>query len=301
MTRFTILLCSTILSGCQTIPPGWAPSPPPRPQPPPLSLFEKTTADPDAIKQAVLRHIPPGTPIEQAQVMLEYQDFTCHPDTKDKLFSGSGDLIPPGVYLPGDVQKRLLQERDRHPIYCRATRHDLEEWHLKSFTVLVILIPDDAHRLRDVEVGLAPGPQRHTCSTFFKQRPTLHEPLGLPIEAARSQMTAAGFRCSDVRTGEPGQDPRPFIHCEAFDEELLGGHIVRVRLYLDESGLICESKVLNEGSPLDAERCMWLHGDESAAQAFGKAAIYPVRLGCRYTLITIAVTMAVTIWAVARR
>jgi len=292
VTRFPILLCCAILSGCQTIPLGWAPSPPPPPQPPTISLFEKIVPDRDAIKQTVLRHIPPGTPMEQAQAMLEHQEFTCHPYTKANLFFGSSDLIPLGVYLPIDVQKRLFLERDRHPIYCRATRHELEEWHLKSFTVLVVLIPDDAHRLCDVEIGLAP--KRHPNVTFFQQRPDLHEPLGLPIEAARARMTAAGFRCSEVQAGKPGQDPRSYIHCEAFDEWLLGGHIVRVRLYLDESSLICESKVLDEDSLFDAERCMWLHGDESAAQAVGKATVYPVRLGCRYTLITIGVTIGVT-------
>jgi hypothetical protein len=292
VTRFTILLGCAILSGCQTIPVGWAPTPPPPPQSPTINLFEKIVPDRDAIKQIVLRHIPPGTPMEQAQAILEHQEFTCHPYTMANLFFGSRNLIPPGVRLPSDVQKRLFQERDRHPIYCHAARHELEDWHLKSFAVLVVLIPDDEHRLRDVEIGLAP--RRHTNVAFFQQRPDLHEPLGLPIEAARARMTAAGFRCSDVLTGKPGQEPRSCMDCEAFNEWLLGGDIVRVRLYLDEAGLVCESKVLDEVNPFDAERCMWLHGDESAAQAVGKAALYPVRLGCRYTLITIGVTMAVT-------
>jgi hypothetical protein len=249
-------------------------------------------ADRDAIKQTVLRHIPPGTPLEQAQALLEQQEFTCHPASKANLLLGSSDPIPPGVYLPGDVRKRLFQERNRHPIYCSTTRHELEEWHLKSFTVLVVLIPDEAQRLRDVEIGLAR--KWHPNTTFFQQRPDLHEPLGLPIEAAKARMTAAGFRCSDVQTGKTGRDPPSCIHCEAFDEWLLGGSIVRVRLYLDESGRVCESKVLDEGSLFDAERCMGLHGDESTAQAVGKAVVYPVRLGCRYALITVGLTVGVT-------
>jgi hypothetical protein len=294
MTRISILLCCAILSGCKTIPLGWAPSPPPPSHPPTISLFENTAADRDAIKQTVLRHIPPGTPMDQAQILLEDQGFTC----KVNQVFGSSSLIAPGVYLPSDVQKRLYQERHRKSIYCQATRHELEDWHLKSFTVLVVLIPDDAQRLLDTEIGLTPAPKQHPNLPFFQQRPDLHAPIGLPIEAARDRMAGAGFHCSDVCQGKPGEDPRSYIQCEAFNEWLLGGGIVRVRLYLDESGHICESKILDETRLFDAERCMWLHGDESAAQAVVRAAAYPLRLTCRYvlgaTVITVGVAMAVT-------
>jgi len=292
VTRFTILICCAILSGCQTIPLGWAPTPSPPLQPPTISVFEKTTADREAIKQAVLRHIPPGTSMEQAQAMLEQQEFTCRSYTKSNSFLGTSDLIPHGVYLAIDVQKHLFQARDRQPVYCHTTRHELDEWHLKSFTVLVVLIPDNAHRVSDVEIGLAP--KRHPNVTFFQQRPDLHEPLGIPVEVARERMTAAGFRCSDVQTTKACLHPRSYLDCETFDEYLLGGNIVRVRLFLDESGLICESKVLEEGKVFDDERCMWLHGDESTAQAVGKSVVFPVRLGCRYALGTIGIFMAVT-------
>lgn len=288
MRRFTALFCCAILSGCQTVPLGRTPPP----QPPLISLFEQTPADCDALKQVVLRHIPPGTPIEQAQALLETQEFTCQRPPKPNFFFGSRDPIPPGVSVSNEVGIRLSRERKRQPIYCQATRYEPGEWHLKSFTVLVVLIPDDAHRLCDVEVGL--GRRRHPNSIFFQHHPTLHEPLGLPVEAAQSQMAAAGFRCSPVRIPASGPDLRPYIHCEAFDEWLLGGHVVRVRLYLDESGLVRESKVLDKDYLFDAERCMWLHGDESTPQAVGKAALYPVRLGCRYTIITVGVTLALT-------
>jgi hypothetical protein len=298
MTRFSILLCCAVLSGCKTIPLGWTPSPPPPSHPPKISLFENTTADRDAIKQTVLRHIPPRTPMEQAQVMLEDQGFTCHPHTKANYFLGSSDLIPRGVYLPSEVLTRLAQEcRSHHPIYCQVTRQDLEEWHLKSFTVLVVLIPDDKQLLSDVEVGLST--KRHPNLAFFQQRPDLHEPVGLPIEAARAQMTAAGFRCSDVCPGKPGEDSRSSIQCEAFSEWLLGGDIVRIRLYIDEAGRICESKALEKGNRFDAERCMWLHGDESDAQSIVRAAAYPVRLSCRYALITVGVAALVAVWPFA--
>jgi hypothetical protein len=254
-------------------------------------------ADRDAIKETVLRHVPPGTPMDQAQAMLEQEEFTCRPDTKPNLFFGSDHPIPPGVYLPADVQIRLSRQRGPRPIYCRATRHELEEWHLQAFTVLVVLVPDDAQHLRDVEIGL--GRERHPNFSFFRQRPDLHEPLGLPPEAARARMTAAGFRCSDVRAGEPGQDPRPHIDCEAFDEWLLGGDIVRVRLYVDEGGLVCESKVLDKGRLFDDERCMWLHGDESTAEAVGRVAAYPVRLGGRYALLTTVCTLGLAALAMA--
>jgi hypothetical protein len=270
VTRFSILFCCAILSGCETIPLGRTSSPPPPSHPPTIILFEKTTADRDAIKDTVLRHIPPGTPIEQARSMLEHQGFTIQPSQ-----------TPP----------KWCRKPSGQRIYCQATRQEVEEWRVKSFTVSVILISDDTQRLRDVEIGL--GPKDHPNLTFFQKRPDLHPPLGLSIEEARTRMISAGFRCSDVCPGKPGEDSRPYIHCEAFDESLLGGHIVRVRLWLDESGRICESKVLEKGNLFDAERCMWLHGDESTAQAVGKAATYPVRLSCRYALITVGLTVGV--------
>jgi hypothetical protein len=214
--------------------------------------------------------------------MLVDQGFTCHPYTQAKSLMASS-----GVKLPNEIQNRRLAERDRQSIYCLGMPPQLEEWHLKSFTVLVILIPDDMQLLRDVEVGLASKQPRNIA--FFQKRPDLHEPVGLPIETARDRMTAAGFRCSDVCPGKPGEDPHSYIHCESFDESLLGGHIVRVRLYVDESGRICESKILDKAELFDAERCMWLHGDESRAQTVGKAAAYPVRLSCRYALLTVAI------------
>ncbi|HEY7328357.1 MAG TPA: hypothetical protein VH592_11985 [Gemmataceae bacterium] len=282
MTRFSVLFCCAILSGCKTAPLGWTPSAPPPSHPPTISLFEKTAADRDAIKQTVLRHISPGTPMEQARAMLVDQGFTCHPYTQAKSLMASS-----GVHLPNEVEKRLSAERDRQPIYCLAMPHQLEEWHLKSFTVLVVLIPGDTQLLREVEIGLSSKQRRNMA--FFQKRPDLHEPVGLPIETARDRMTAAGFRCSDVCPGKKGEDPRPYIHCEAFDESLVGGHIVRIRLYVDESGRICESKIVDKAELFDAERCMWLHGDESRAQTVGKAAAYPVRLSCRYALLTVAI------------
>jgi predicted nucleotidyltransferase len=292
MTRISLFLCCALLAGCQTIPTSWAPTPPPAPHT--ILLFEETPPKCDAIKQTVLRHIPPGTPIEQAQAILEQHEFTCRPYSKPSFFLATSDPpVPRGIYVPNDVHKRLFQERERQPVYCQATLHEVEEWHLQSYTVLVVLIRDDANRLRDVEVGVS-FQKRHENFAFFQLRPDLHEPLGLPIEAARARMTAAGFRCSELEADRAGPDPRPHVHCEAFNEWLLGGQIVRVHLYPDEAGVIRESKVLEKASLFDPERSMWLHGDESTAEALAKGALYPVRLGVRYTLITAVVTIGVT-------
>jgi hypothetical protein len=250
-------------------------------------MFEEVDAESEAVKQAVLRHVPPGTPLDQAKAILEEQGFTCR--QYDQL---TGCFYPQaltdGINLSSEAHTRLGKQRDHPPLYCLATRSELEKWHLLSQRILVVLVPDEARRVKAVEVGLRGQP--HHNAAFFKSRPDLHDPEGLPVAEAEARMEAAGFRCTLVENG--ADHPRPYLSCEAFDEVVLGGHIVRVHLYPDDAGVIRETRVLDKGGWFDAERCMWLHGDESPAWAVGRGVLFPVREGCRYTLITAALVLA---------
>jgi len=291
-SMFRVALVGAALVGCQGMPvldtPGSS-GPPPNVRHA-IVLFEEIEADSEAVKQVVLRHVPPGTPLDRAQVLLEEQGFTCRPYTH---FTACFDpqALTEGINLSQDARKHLGNQRKSPPLYCLTTRQELEEWHLSSQRILVVLVPDEAHQVQDVEVGLRS--QRHPNTEFFKTRPGLHEPVGLPVEEARVRMAAAGFQCTAVEK-EADNNARPHLLCEAFDEHALGGRIVRVYLYPDATGVIRETKVLDETGWFDAERCMLPNGDESPAWVVGKGELFPVRVGCRYTLITVGTLMVLT-------
>jgi hypothetical protein len=252
-----------------------------------ILLFEPVEAEREAIKEVVLRHIPLGTPIDQAREILGQQGFICRP-----FSAWTSDLIPRGISLPPEVHQRLLAARHKLPVYCHTTRQELQEWHLQSYDVLVVLVPDEAQMVRDVEVGI--GEKRHPNAEFFKHRPELQEPVGLKVEEARMRMEAAGFRFTESVSEGADKETRPHLFCQAYDENLLGGQIIRVNLYPDESGVVRGAKVLDRGELFDAEQCMLPHGDEPAARAVCKGALFPVRVGCRYVLYTVAFCMALS-------
>jgi hypothetical protein len=279
------LLCAA-MAGCQSVPMRTSSAPVPEHT---IQLFEEVAADREAVRQVVLRHVPPGTPIAQAQAMLEERGFTCRPYSAATQFFHHEDLIPRGVALPSPAYQQLARERKHRPVYCQARLPETQEWHLRSHTVLVVLVPDASQTVRDVQAGL--GTHFHNNTAFFKARPELREPTGLSTEAAIARLRAAGFRPVDA-TGD--RETRPHLICEAFDENPLGGQIVRVQLFPDEAGVIRETKVLDRVGLFDSERCMLPHGDEPTAVAIGRVALFPVRAGCGYALITVAVCMAIT-------
>ena len=69
MARAALFACyGALLMGCQSVPlldGEYLPGRPP-PAPHALLLFEETEATNEAVKQVVLRHVPPGTPIKEA-------------------------------------------------------------------------------------------------------------------------------------------------------------------------------------------------------------------------------------------
>ena len=301
-----IVSCCALLAGCQDVPLVDGHSPVARddsflPKQRTIRVFDEVEAKSEAINQLVLSHLPPGTPIAQAQALLEEQDFSCQRETWWTDFLGRSILIPQGFYLPSNVERQVSAQRDRHPVYCHATLPELQEWHLASQRVLIVLVPDEAQRLKDVEVGVASGVMQRN-SEFFHSRPDLHSPVGQPVDEARAQMAAAGFQCTDVRPQGADGDDRPHMLCQAFDEHWMGGHIVRVHLYPDASGIILQVKVLDETHWFDAERCMLPHGGEATSEAVLKGALFPLREAGRYAVVTLeasVVVLALGVWGYA--
>jgi len=257
---------------------------------PKIRVFDEIEADSEAIKQLILRNIPPGTPLERAQAMLEEQGFSCR--RYSFWTDACNHCIPPGYDLPAEVAKRLHAERDCRPLYCHATLPELQEWHLSSQRVLIVLVPDQTQNVKDVEVGRG-HELLHPDIKFFQSRTDLHEPLGQAVDQARAHMAAFGFDCTAVKPKGADGDARPHVLCQAFDENWMGGRIVRAHLYPDESGIIREAKVLDETGYFDAERCMLPHGDESTGKAVLKGVLFPVREGGRYAVVTIGIAAVV--------
>jgi hypothetical protein len=258
-----------------------------------IALFREVEPKPSEIKQAVLDRMPPGMSAEEAQAVLESQGFKCRPFTRYAQAFHPEELVPAGVRLSPDATKRLVKEQKHTPVYCRITLPELQEWHLMSYQVLVVLIPDESKALSDIEVGVQSIPHMHRYF-FVARKPDLHEPTGLSVDAACARMEAAGFRCKTVVAKAGDKEQRPHVLCEAFDENPIGGKIIRVQLFPDEAGMIRETRVVEREELFDAERCMLPHGDESPAEAVCRGVLFPVRAGVRYTLFAVAIGMAIT-------
>jgi hypothetical protein len=285
-TALALFCFIAALPGCATVP---AQPPPPPPTPPrpqhTVRLFEEIQPGHDAIREAVLRHVPVGTPIAPAQAALEGQGFTCrHYQMTSSLFLPD-DLVPRGVFLHGQARQHIFRERANQPVFARVTLPELQDWHQRDYTVVVVLIPDAAQTLQDVEVGL--GTEQHRHAAFFEARPALREPVGLPLVQAGAHLQAFGFHLAvdvparAVRDPRPGDGPAPVVY-EAFDESFLGGQIVRVCLFADQAGIVREAQVLSHGGWFDAERCMLPRDDSPPAEVAWRTVLFPARVGCRY-------------------
>jgi hypothetical protein len=195
------------------------------------------------------------------------------------------EVVPRGVFLCAKAGKHIFRERANRPVFARVTLPELQDWHQRDYTVVVVLIPDATETLHDVEVGLGTEERRHAA--YFKARPALREPVGLPLAEAGAHLQSFGFRLAAdvparaVREPRPGDGPAPVVY-EAFDEGFLGGQIVRVCLFADQAGIVREAQVLNKGDWFDAERCMLPRDDSSPADAAWRTVLFPARVGCRY-------------------
>jgi hypothetical protein len=234
---------------------------------------EEVFAEGPAIKQAVLAHYPCGTPIAEIQSALEKEGFVCN--SCPWILGRNGYFADDPAASGTDVPATLPNAR--RVVACRAARYLHHGAHLlDTIRLLVLLVPDGAERLEDVKVHFdVKGPP----SFCFDTHPHFFDPIGLTVDEAQAQLKANGFLCE---SGERADGP--YLAGWAFQECLLGGSVERVRLDLDAGGVVRDTIVLKEEQWFDSERCIWLHGDESAPEAVVRAVVCPVRLGVRYGL-----------------
>jgi hypothetical protein len=251
-----------------------------------VRLFQaETPTNPDSLRQVIVAHVPPGTPVAQAEQTLEAQGFTCRRYTAWNTLFTTQTVLPPGIYLSGETLDRLRRERANQPLCCMAYRDAVGYWGKGSAQILVLLFPDAAQRVQDVEVHTGSW-EGHPYQDSFVKRPGLREPVGLPIATARALLEAAGFRCVSPAGGDKDAAGRSFLLFRACDEFLLGGFLVRVRVYPDEAGIVRETDVLRDFEWFEGEQSMLPGPDDSPGLAVWKGAVYPVRLATRYAAIT---------------
>ncbi len=190
-------------------------------------------------------------------------------------------LLPRAISLGKDTRDRLHREQSNRPLCCVAYRDAVGHWGQASAEILVLLFPDAAQCVQDVEVHAGKW-EGHPYQASFTKRPDLQEPVGLPVAAARARLEQAGFHCLSPAAGEKDPAGRPCLLFRACDEHLLGGRLVRVRLYPDEAGIIRETEVLHEYAWFENEQCMLPGPDDSPLLAVCKGVLFPVRVTTLY-------------------
>ena len=180
--------CFVVLTGCQGVPVldgSFVPGPTPRARHA-IVLFEETEATNDAVKQVVLRHVPPGTPMAQAQEMLEQQRFTCRPYSLAKMGFFPQFLIPEGYTLPLDAGQRVLKERKRVPVYSIAEIQP-------GNTVVAVRVDPTDHTRVGIDFSVEPPSVRLAKKEGQLTAQELLE-RGFPQEASSSQIVVVSER-----------------------------------------------------------------------------------------------------------
>lgn len=262
---------SFLLVGCQSIVPKLLP--PSFVETHPLLLEIHQAADLEAKRLTVLRLAPPGTSMEQAQATLTAQGFQFKPGT----IWGCNFELATGTDSRRQLYERVSNIPSQSVVACKAAWIPSGAWRLFSQHVLVVLVGDDRQQLKDV--AIAEGKAFLPQVQFFRERPDLTEPVGLTGDQARVHMEKFGFRCA-ART----EDGQAVLFCQAWNENPLGGEVIRVRLFLDPLGVVRECRVQEESEWFDNEACMLPRSDDSPALAGFKTAVFPVRLATRYAL-----------------
>ena len=269
-----LLVCG--VAGCQA-----APVRPPAPatKPPPTIRLcgRELPAEAAALRAEVLRHVAPGLPVEEARTRMQDLGFRC-------LYAGVLNKKPKS-YLPtrslpeviGLCARDVRRDERFHSLVCTASANEVGEWGPRYFPLSVSLPYDEQGKVTRVEVApLQPQPSPY--AGFFARRPDLREPVGLPAEQARAVMEAHHFRCKNARPEGQAVTRRPYLDCYAYDEKLLGGHVVRVRLFYDPAGTVTEAEVIQRAGEFDDLRCMVPNDGDSLVAGLVKAAVLPVRL-----------------------
>jgi hypothetical protein len=177
-------------------------------------------------------------------------------------------------------------EKKANSVPIRIPGDEIGAWGRRYFDLTGVLYFDENLNVSDVEVTYIPWQsQRTPFAWFIAKRPNLHDPVGMPLEEARGLMEGAGFRCTPVAFDKYEKSGRPYLACRAVAETLLGGSIVRVRLFYDDAGMVTDTRVQKEGEILDEIVCMLPDRDESFGHAVFKTLIFPARL---YAAIVVA-------------
>lgn len=273
---FLASLACALVVGCGSVP--LQPAPPLRED---VRLFQQEIpARPEAIDAKVQEKVAIGTTLTQATSILTATGFDCRKEDLAAFFTSP---------VPAEIEQevgrtgqyaRLHRKPDHDRIYCIVRKDVLGQWGKEYETVLVLLQVDRASVVQSIDTFAARKP--HHCAEFFRAHPDLDEPAGLPLERAKERMEANGFRCSPQKDNEG----HPCTLCEAHEEWVLGGKIIRVKLFTDAAGIVRDSEVVRKGELFDAERCMLPSEQDSRAQAWCKAAVFPVREATRVVTFT---------------
>jgi hypothetical protein len=232
------------------------------------------------IRDEILRIITPGMPLAQARDALVGHGLEAA--SPDPAFFTA---LPYRQRLPRNAP--IFRAWQTHYV---ASAEDVSAWGRTCWKVLVTLFHDTAHAVKDVRVIVSP-PLRERAANIFAARPDLTDPVGLPQAEAKARMEAAGFRCSPT-DGDTESKGRQYLYCQRRVENPVGGYVLRIRLYPDQAGVVRDAEILREDRWFEAERCMLPCADDSPEWIALRTALFPVRAGCRYTLIMIALALS---------
>jgi hypothetical protein len=257
MRRLPVLLLAA-LAGCQLAPA--VPAPAAVKPPPTIRLFgEEVPAEAMAVQAAVLRHIPPGLPATTASARLAAAGFTC-PDA---------EMLDPKPAGPDGWKAGRL---DR--LVCSIGRHEAGDWGGLYFNVEVTIPCGEDGLVKAAEVPRL-WRERNRCTAFFARHPELKQPVGLPLEQARAALQAQGFCCDEIR---PGGGSRPYLACRFYEENPVGGTIIRVHLVGDESGTVRDVEVVQQPGRFDDLLCLLPNEGDTLGAVVLKGMVFPLRL-----------------------
>jgi hypothetical protein len=189
----------------------------------------------------------------------------------------------PTVYHPCRSLPELLVGRDErkdkrfHTLVCTLLLSETGNWGQRYFSLTVLLPYDENGLVTEVEVHSS-RPRDSYCAGFFARRPTLREPVGLPLEKAQALMQAQHFQCTDTRPDSRRGDSRPYLYCLAYDETPLGGKIIRAHLFYDETRTVTEVEVEQEPKQFDELLCILPNSGDTIGEGVFKGIVFPARL-----------------------
>jgi len=267
-----LLLCGP--GGCQTAPQVIAT---PAPKSPPLIRLcgHEVPAEANAVQEEVLRHLAPGLPVETAQAHMEELGFHC---LYGGMFKTKPVLYHPARTLPELIFGRnAKRDKHFHSLVCQLSRNEIGTWGQRHFAIILNLPYDEQGNITEVEVAHV-WSMTSRYASFFAHRSEFREPIGLPVEQAQAAMEAQKFQCAQASPEGAGRVGQPYLDCYAFDETPLGGRIVRVRLFYDETRKVTEAEVVQKPGAFDELRCMLPNSSDTLAGGVLKAVVFPARL-----------------------